>query len=449
VAACTRGYRKTSALIPTSRRRIETWSQNQANDSPSSILDPWETHALEAFAEGADEASSIETLDGTQYMRLMRPLVTQESCLKCHEEQGYAVGDIRGGISVSVPMAPLWAIGGKRARALWLGHGAVWNVGVLGIIGGALLLGAQVRERQRAVDLLGAPTLAIKAAANAVVITDREGVIVWVNPAFTRLTGYEAQEAVGQTPRILKSEKHTPWFYHGMWSTILAGDVWRGEVVNRRKDGSLFTEEMTITPMKDRKGRIHHFVAIKQDITARKQSDYEFRAAAERLASPHRIGQVIRQARTVDDLLDGTLDVLLDWQEFETRGTTAGKGLAYLVDGDGQVLRLARTAGPFNKEFLESEAAIALGQCVSGQAAQSATVLTCENCATDPRHDNHWLGMDVHGHYAVPLKANGHVVGVLSLYATAGVHTDKPRLELLARIGEQVGTAIHRITARA
>jgi PAS domain S-box-containing protein len=108
---------------------------------------------------------------------------------------------------------------------------------------------------------------ALEAAANAVVITDRMGVITWVNPAFMRITGYSREEAVGQTPHLLRSGEHAPAFYRQLWESVLAGRVWRGRIVNRKKDGSHYVEEQVITPVRDGAGEITHFVAIKQDVT--------------------------------------------------------------------------------------------------------------------------------------------------------------------------------------
>jgi PAS domain S-box-containing protein len=111
---------------------------------------------------------------------------------------------------------------------------------------------------------------ALEAAASAILITDCNGIIEWANPAFTRLSGWSLVEAVGRTPQALvKSGLHDPAFYQRMWATIAAGQVWQGEVINRRKDGSLRTEEMTITPIRDERDRISHFIAINQDVTER------------------------------------------------------------------------------------------------------------------------------------------------------------------------------------
>jgi PAS domain S-box-containing protein len=118
---------------------------------------------------------------------------------------------------------------------------------------------------------------ALEAAAIAIVITDPEATIVWVNSAFTTLTGYTADEAVGLNPRVLRSGKHDEPFYRELWNTILAGKVWRGELTNRRKDGTPYDEEMTITPVSDEGGTIRNFIAIKQDVTERKQAEEERR----------------------------------------------------------------------------------------------------------------------------------------------------------------------------
>ena len=116
-------------------------------------------------------------------------------------------------------------------------------------------------------DLLQLRLLALDAAANAIVITDRDGLIVWVNRAFTDLTGFTEDEAVGRTPTILKSGEQEPAVYRDLWATIRAGHVWRGRLVNRRKDGSVYTEDETITPVTRANGEITHFIAVKQDVT--------------------------------------------------------------------------------------------------------------------------------------------------------------------------------------
>ncbi len=113
---------------------------------------------------------------------------------------------------------------------------------------------------------------AVEQAANGIVVTDTEGIIEYVNPAFTLMTGYSSDEAVGQHTRILKSGCQPTEVYEDLWSTIRSGRVWQGEVINQRKDGSLYNEELRITPVRDTDGKVISFIAIKQDVTERRVS---------------------------------------------------------------------------------------------------------------------------------------------------------------------------------
>jgi len=124
----------------------------------------------------------------------------------------------------------------------------------------------------------------LEAMPNGIVITDEEGIIQWVNPGFTALTGYTRDEAIGRNPRILKSTRQSGEFYAKLWATITEGQVWAGELQNQRKDGSVYAEYMTIAPVRDSTGRIGHFVAIKQDLTPIKQLEQQL-ARTQRLES--------------------------------------------------------------------------------------------------------------------------------------------------------------------
>ncbi|MFI5365423.1 MAG: PAS domain S-box protein [Candidatus Binatia bacterium] len=150
--------------------------------------------------------------------------------------------------------------------------------------GGVVVAHLDITERRRLEHELRSQNAALEAAANAVAITDWGGVIQWVNPAFTALTGYAREEAIGRNPRdLVKSGKHDHAFYAALWRTILAGQVWHGEMVNRRKDGSLYTEEQTITPLRDERGEISQFIAIKQDISERTRAETALRESQARL----------------------------------------------------------------------------------------------------------------------------------------------------------------------
>ena len=126
-------------------------------------------------------------------------------------------------------------------------------------------------QQRRLFDLHDA---ALAAAANAILIADREAVILWANPAFSRLTGYTLEETIGNPIKdMVKSGEQSVEFYETLWNTILDGRVWRGELVNKRKDGALYNEEMTITPVRSESDEITHFIAVKQDISERKRAE--------------------------------------------------------------------------------------------------------------------------------------------------------------------------------
>lgn len=128
-----------------------------------------------------------------------------------------------------------------------------------------------ITDQKKAEATLRIQGAALDTAANAVMIVSSQGTITWVNRAFTELTGYEAIEAVGQNPRLLKSQRQPREFYTEMWQTVLAGHRWHGQLWNKRKDGTLYLEEMTITPVRGEGGAVTHLVGIKQDISERQQ----------------------------------------------------------------------------------------------------------------------------------------------------------------------------------
>lgn len=153
---------------------------------------------------------------------------------------------------------------------------------------------------------------ALEAAANSIVITKRDGTISWVNPAFVKSSGYSAEEVIGQTPRLLRSGKHPPEFYTGMWKTILANQVWTGEVTNRKKDGRLYMEEMTITPVPFDSGEDVYFVAVKQDVTERKSLEDQFRQAQKMEAVGRLAGGIAHDFNNLLGVIGGYTESLAD-----------------------------------------------------------------------------------------------------------------------------------------
>ena len=128
-------------------------------------------------------------------------------------------------------------------------------------------LSIDITERKKAEEDLKRLAAAVDEAAESIIVTDPKGKIVYVNPAFEKMTGYDAPEIVGKKPAVLQSGKHDEEFYADLWSTISEGQSWRGRFTNRKKDGALFEEEAVISPVRDETGKTVNYVAVKRDVT--------------------------------------------------------------------------------------------------------------------------------------------------------------------------------------
>ncbi|MGD8552998.1 MAG: PAS domain S-box protein [Anaerolineales bacterium] len=178
----------------------------------------------------------------------------------------------------------------------------------------------ELKERERAEAQMRMQTLALESAANAIVITNREGIVLWSNKAFTELTGYSAQEIKNQQIGILNSSKEDESVFADLWETILNGETWQGELVNRRKDGTLYIEEQTITPVCDEHGEVSHFVAIKQDITKRREAEERIRQQSEDIRLLNNLNTLINQGHEVGEIVDYLSEETK--QTFGSLGTT-------------------------------------------------------------------------------------------------------------------------------
>ncbi|MCD4650165.1 MAG: PAS domain S-box protein [Candidatus Cloacimonetes bacterium] len=193
---------------------------------------------------------------------------------------------------------------------------------------------------------------AIEQAAEAVVITDDKAIIQYVNPAFERITGYTYDDAIGQNPRILKSGKHDYAFYRELWDTLTQGKAWTGRFENRKKDGMLYTEEATISPVRDTSGKTINYVAVKRDITEEIKLEEQFRQAQKmesigRLAGGvahdfnNMLGVILGYTELVIEQVDPSQSLYASLMEIRTAATRS-------VEVTRQLLAFARkqTAAP-------------------------------------------------------------------------------------------------------
>lgn len=272
--------------------------------------DPWEMNALEDFEEGIDEVSSIEEIDGQPYLRLMRPMITEEGCLKCHATQGYEVGDIRGGISVSIPMTHLNELARKDISTYTLGHVSLWILGLLGIFLGSNRIHLAISEREEA----EAKTRSvIDNMFDGLIITEEDGIIESLNNTAGLMFEYQPNDLRGKHLSLLVPELiETSAEDQAGGFRIQLGR--HHEVEGVRSDGTPFPLEMSISKMIF--GPKMFFIAIVRDITEEKIRKAESMqagklAAIGELAAgvAHEINNpingVINYAQILQDEMDG------------------------------------------------------------------------------------------------------------------------------------------------
>ncbi|MFV2056102.1 MAG: PAS domain S-box protein, partial [Thiohalomonadales bacterium] len=201
-------------------------------------------------------------------------------------------------------------------------------------------------ERLRAEEVARKLTMAVEQSPNSVIVTTKEGVIEYVNTSFTRLTGYSRGEAIGQTPRLFKSENQDVAIFQEMWHTVLAGRIWHGELENQRKDGSTYSEEQTIAPVYDEQEKITHFIAIKQDITERLQTEEALRRSQKMDAIGQLSGGIAHDFNNQLGVVIGYLDFLKgDYPEGEKQSEwidIASKATLRCMDLTRQLLTFSR-----------------------------------------------------------------------------------------------------------
>lgn len=241
--------------------------------NPKNRADSWEENAIRAFSAGtSDEMIEKADIDGKPYLRMIRPMMMTEDCMKCHGHLGFKVGEVRGAVGVSVPMEEYTQQARDSAIHLSTTHGGIWLIGLTGIAFTARRSRQRAEERKKALDELQLSACAFENGLQAVMITDASGIIARVNPMFTEITGFSAQEAIGQKPKIMSSGRHYGDFYKSFWRALKHDGRWNGEFWNRRKDGTEFAALENISSVHGPEGEILYYVAMFQDITEIKKS---------------------------------------------------------------------------------------------------------------------------------------------------------------------------------
>jgi len=239
------------------------------------------------FAQDAGAAHPDDLLGKDDYQ-----LAWKAHAARNHADDQEIIASGKAKISYDAPQAAL------DGRQTWLRTSKVpllntHNGEIIGVLG----IYEDITRHKQTEESLRKLSLAVEQSPHSIVITDLDAKIEYINPAFTKETGYNLAEVIGQNPRLLNAGKTPKQTYADMWTALTNGELWKGELINRRKDGSEYIELALISPIRQPDGQITHYLSIKENITERKQAEAELRIAA--IAFEAQEGMIITDARSI------------------------------------------------------------------------------------------------------------------------------------------------------
>lgn len=310
-----------------------------------------------------------------------------------------------------------------------------------GAITGAVVTFRDISERIKAREEMRKLSGAVEQSEESIVITDLKGTIEYVNPAFERISGYSSAEALGKNPRVLKSGKHPKELYKGMWETLVNGDVWRGELINKKKNGEFYYEQVTISPVKNENGATTHFVAMKSDITKRKMAEAEIEKKNLELELIARyehtyakIMEVFSSAFDEKFILESTLSLLAEYQQYPISAI-------YLYNKESGGLHCAASYGAteaLKKEFKSGEGTIG-----KAAAMNKGYVLSGSEANLDLKIETGLLSVKPAAIIVEPISYQEKITGVLVLASTKNLA--EADTNFISRLSDQIGVALNSI----
>ena len=384
--------------------------------NPINRPDPWEAQALTRLQQGEEEITGIAEIDGAPYLRLIRPMIMADNCLACHQQQGYRKGDLAGGISVSVPLAPLQQAADRRTHALAAAHGLLWLLGLSGIGLGTRQLARRARESHAAYRELREHeerTGAILGASlDGIIAIDADDRIIDWNPQAEGIFGWTREEVLGRSlSDTIVPPAHRAAHQAGLRNHLQNGT---GRLLNRRveltalrRDGGEFPIELSIARISH--GGAAQFSAYVRDISERRDSEQKIhrdyhtqRVLAELLETSMRPEHFVKR-------LQQSLELILSTPWLSLKGT----GCIFLADEVTGELRMVASHG-LPAEILNSCATVQPGSCLCGKSAAERRLVFSE--CIDEQHTHRYPGITAHGHYCAPILMDDRLLGVLNIY---------------------------------
>lgn len=387
--------------------------------NPINQPDDWEAKALVQFSQGAKEVTGIAEIEGKPYLRLIRPMVMGQKCLACHIQQGYREDDLAGGVSVSVPLAPLNAAADQRISGLATGHGVLWLFGVIGIGVSAHQLRRRIVEQEamhQALEEHQDRTRAILGASlDGIIAINANNVIIDWNTQAGQIFGWSHDEALGRSlsetiiPERFRAQ-HAAGLKRSLenGTTVLIGR--RVELAGLHRDGHEFPIEISISRITA--AGVPCFSAYVRDISERK-------AAVDKINRDFHTQRVMAELLETamrpdpfEQRLQRALELVLSTPWLALKGS----GCIFLADPESGNLSMVAMHG-LSENIEQTCATVEKGYCLCGQVAKTCELLFVD--CIDERHDVHFPGMAEHGHYCAPILFDGALLGVLNIYLDA------------------------------
>ena len=299
------------------------------------------------------------------------------------------------------------------------------------------ILKSEIAEHKRTEEKRCRLSQAIEQSSSSIVITDKDGIIEYVNPKFTQITGYDSGEVIGRNPSILKSQKTPSQVHKNLWEAITSGREWHGTFCNTKKNGKNYWESASISPVRNREGIITHFIAVKEDITERK-------SAESRLRAQHIVTKVLAEAATIREAFSKILQAVCKALEWDL-------GEIWLLDKKEYLLRCSELWHLPSLEVSEfatisRQRTFPPGIGLPGRVLSSAQPAWIEDVVRDSNFPRAKIASreGLHGAFGFPILSGKEILGTISFFSHEIRQPDRELLAMMSAIGSQIGVFIKR-----